>query len=104
MKATIKQRNKHNHLREFVLNSRHPDPRRVWKVGSGAHLLPSLLGDPRDPQDPQDPRDPRDPGENSEASIFSNLSVAFDHFARKAFTKNVPEPQKVAPRVGETPC
>ena len=24
---------KANHLREFVLNSRHPDPRRVWKGG-----------------------------------------------------------------------
>ena len=29
-------------LREFVLNSRHPGPRRVWKVGSVARWLPPL--------------------------------------------------------------
>ena len=31
------------------VNSRHPGPRRVWKVGSGAHLLPPLWLDPLDP-------------------------------------------------------
>ena len=36
-------------LREFVLNSRHPGPRRVWKVGSVARWLPPL---PRDPLSP----------------------------------------------------
>ena len=61
----------HN-LREFVLNSRHPDPRRVWKVGSGARLLPPLRRDPRDP------RDQRDPGKSSETSIFDNPSVDFE--------------------------
>ncbi len=29
-------------------NSRHPGPRRVWKVGSGAHLLPPLWENPLD--------------------------------------------------------
>ena len=32
-------------LREFVLNSRHPDPRRVWKGGSEPRLMPPLPGD-----------------------------------------------------------
>ena len=39
-------------LREFVMNSRHPDPRRVWKVGSVAHWLPPLPVHPLDPVDP----------------------------------------------------
>ena len=39
-------------LREFVVNSRHPGPRRVWKVGSEQQLLPPLPGNPRDPVDP----------------------------------------------------
>ena len=33
-------------LREFVLNSRHPGPRRVWKVGSVAHWLPPQTARP----------------------------------------------------------
>ena len=42
-------------LREFVLNSRHPGPRRVWKVGSVARWLPPLPVDPVDLVDPLDP-------------------------------------------------
>ncbi len=37
------------------MNSRHPDPRRVWKVGSVAHWLPPLPLNPLDPVDPVDP-------------------------------------------------
>ncbi len=40
-------------LREFVLNSHHPDPRRAWKGGSEPRLLPP---DPVDPVDPLDRR------------------------------------------------
>ena len=38
-----------SYLREFVLNSRHPGPRRVWKVGSEQQLLPPHNRDPLDP-------------------------------------------------------
>jgi len=50
----------------------------VWKVGSGAHLLPPL---------PLDPLDPLDPVENSETSIFDNPSVDFGQKAGKARPK-----------------
>ena len=40
-------------LREFVFNSRHPDPRRVWKGGSQPHFLTPLRADPADPADPR---------------------------------------------------
>ena len=63
----------------------------MWKGGSGARWLPPL------------PVDPRDPRMHAETSIFSNPSVTFGHFARKAFTKKAPKPQKVASRVDETP-
>ena len=42
-------------LREFVFNSRHPDPRRVLGRCRAAVRGP----DPRDPGDPLDPRDQR---------------------------------------------
>ena len=51
------------------MNSRHPGPRCVWKVGSGARLLPPLC------------RDPVDQLESSETSIFDDPSVDFGHFA-----------------------
>ena len=44
-KKKNRQRHTHN-LREFVLNSRHPGPRRVWKVGSVARWLPPLPASP----------------------------------------------------------
>ena len=53
------------------MNSRHPSPRRVWKVGSKEQLLPHS----------RDPLDPVDPVENSETSIFDDPSVDFGHFA-----------------------
>ena len=59
------------------MNSRHPDPRRVWKVGSGPRLLPPLSRDSRDPGDP------RDPGMRSDTSIFDNPSVDFDNHVGK---------------------
>ena len=57
------------------MNSRHPDPRRVWKVGSGARLLPPLRWDPRDP---------RDSRENSETFIFEHPSITFGQKVGKA--------------------
>ena len=51
-------------LREFVLNSRHPDPRRVWKGGSEPRLLTP---------DPEDPLDPADPLDRSGESIFVHI-------------------------------
>ena len=67
------------------MNSRHPDPRRVWKVGSGARLLPPL------PRDPVDSLDPVDPVMRSETSIFDNPSGTFGHFARKMFPQSGPK-------------
>ena len=72
-------------MREFVLNSRHPDPRRVWKVGSGAHLPTPF------------PRDPVDPRENSETSTFDNPSVDFEIKLGKDFPKVVPILKKSLP-------
>ena len=40
------------------MNSRHPDPRRVWKGVSEPRLMTPDPGDPRDPVDPRDPGDP----------------------------------------------
>ena len=57
------------------MNSRHPSPLRVWKVGSGAHLLPPLH---------RDPRDSRDPRENSETFIFECPSITFGQKVGKA--------------------
>ncbi len=47
----LKTATRTNYLREFVLNSRHPDPRRAWKGGSEPRLLPPDLVDPLDPLD-----------------------------------------------------
>ena len=63
------------------MNSRHPDPRRVWKVGSGACLLPPLPRIRRIQPDPTGSN--RANRESSETSIFDNPSVTFGHFARK---------------------
>ena len=40
-----------SNLREFVLNSRHPGPRRVWNPGSEQHFSTPFPGDPGDPLD-----------------------------------------------------
>ena len=45
-------------LREFVLNSRHPDPRRAWKGGAEPRVVDQIIGIPRDPGHPGDPGDP----------------------------------------------
>ena len=50
-------------LREFVLNSRHPGPRRVWKGGSEPRLLTP------------DPRDNRDPRESRMSSILAEIDA-----------------------------
>ena len=63
----------HNYLR---VNSRHPGPRRVWKVGSGARLLPPL------PLDPVDPLDPLDPLESSVMLIFVRRRGKIEHLSR----------------------
>ena len=49
-------------MREFVLNSHHPDPRRVRKGGPKLRLLTPDLLDPVDPLDPLDPVDPVESG------------------------------------------
>ena len=54
------------------MNSRHPSPRRVWKVGSGARLLAPLLGNPVDLL------------ESSETFIFEHPSITLSHLACKA--------------------
>ena len=59
-----------SYLEGVCVNSRHPGPRRVWKVGSGARLLPPLPLDWLDPADPADPVDPVDPVKNSERIVF----------------------------------
>ena len=84
-------------LREFVLNSRHPDPRRVWKVGSGARLATALC---RDPGDPGDPRDPR---ENSETSIFDNPSVENGQQCRKTAPGAAGAPDRPQAPTGRPP-
>ena len=71
-KSSISQMVAANLFEGVCLNSRHPDPRRVWKVGSGARLLPPLC------RDPVDLVDPVDPGMRSETSIFNNPSVDFE--------------------------
>ena len=50
-------------LMEFV-NSRHPDPRRVWKGGPEPQLMTF---------DPLDPLDPRDPGMSAKKLIFAAI-------------------------------
>ncbi len=50
-------------LREFVFNSRHPDPRRVLGRCRAAVRGP----------DPLDPRDPRDPGESGDGMLFARF-------------------------------
>ena len=57
------------------LNSRHPDPRRVWKVGSEQHLLTPFCGECDENQARQ---------ENAEMLIFDNHSITLAQFARKA--------------------
>ena len=47
----------------------------MWKVGSGAHLLPPF------PLDLVDPVDPVDPPENSETSFFDEPFCIFGYFA-----------------------
>ena len=61
------------------MNSRHPSPRRVWKVGSGA-CLPTPL--------PRNPADPGDPGESSETFISDNPSITFGQKVGKAPPRN----------------
>ena len=62
-------------LREFVLNSRHPDPRRVWKGGpEGGFVTPDPL-DPVDRLDPLDPVDPLDPGMSSKNADLIAIRV-----------------------------
>ena len=56
-------------------NSRHPSPRRVWKVGSGARLLAPLPGNLVDLLDPL---------ESSETFIFEHPSITLSHLACKA--------------------
>ena len=63
-------------LREFVVNSRHPGPRRVWKVGAGARWRPPL------PLDPVDPLDPLDPLESSVRLIFVRRRGKIEHLSR----------------------
>ncbi len=53
-------------LREFVVNSRHPSPRRVLGRCRAAVRGP-------DPRDPGDPGDPRDPGESGDGIIFARF-------------------------------
>ena len=60
----------------------------MWKVGSGARLLPPL---------PEDPRDRRDPRMRSETSIFDNPSVDFEIKLGKDFPKVVPNLKKSLP-------
>ena len=62
----------------------------MWKVGSGARLLPPLLEDPRDS------RDPRDPGMSSETSIFDNPSIDFEKYFGRHFPQKGPKAQKNA--------
>ena len=33
-----------SYLREFVLNSRHPDPRRAWKGGAKPQVVDEIVG------------------------------------------------------------
>ncbi len=65
---------------EVCVNSRHSGPRRVWNVGSGAHLLPPLWGNPLDPVDWL---------KNSKSRILCVLSV-------KAALDPPPEPPQSA--------
>ena len=62
-------------------NSRHPGPRRVWKVGSGAHLLPPLPGNPGNPGNPGDPV------ENNGRLDFAVKNNEFSTFRRKMGSK-----------------
>ena len=94
-RVTHTNSSQHAYLREFV-NSRHPDPRRVWKVGPGAHLLPPL------PADCRDNRDNRDCRNCAETSIFDNPSIDFEQQLGKHFPTKTPKAQKVASRVGQT--
>ncbi len=52
-------------LREFVVNSRHPGPRRIWMGGSEPQVLTPL------------PADCRDPADNSQKLVFDKHSVTF---------------------------
>ena len=71
---TNEDRRKHI-FRELLVNSCHPDPRCVWKVGSGAHLLPPLR---LDPLDPLDQLDPLDRVKNFQTSFFASRAYEFD--------------------------
>ncbi len=42
----------HSSFEGVCLDSRHPDPRRVWKGGSQPHFLTPLRADRADPADP----------------------------------------------------
>ena len=87
-----------------MFNSRHPDPRRVWKEGSEQHLLTQLLGIPRAPQAPRAPR------ANSKKLRFEYSFVNLTHFSVKdvqfsiklpMWPKGSPKRAKGSPRAGQ---
>ena len=63
------------YLREFVVNSRHPDPRRVWKWGPSStccHHFVLIRWIPADPVDPVDP------GGSGGSGAVSQIGVSFE--------------------------
>ena len=86
-------------LRELVLNYRHPGPRRVWKVGSGWHLLTPL------PVAPVAPEAPLVPVANSFLLPFTIQAMILKH-QPKSFQntpKRAPEGPKEPQRVPREP-
>ena len=67
-----------SHVSALILDPHHPDPRRVWKLGSGARLATAF---------PRDNRDPGNPRMSSETSIFDNPSVDSEESLGKDFPK-----------------
>ena len=61
-----------------MLNYRHPDPRRVWKVGSEQQ---SMTPDPRIPRIPRIPRDPEDP---EDLEMSSQPMIPFEAVLKKS--------------------
>ena len=57
-----------------MFNSRHPDPRRVWKGGSEQHLLTPLPGIPQAPGAP---------GASSKKLFFVDSFMSLTHFSVK---------------------
>ena len=62
------------YLRELLVNSRHPDPRRVWKGGAEPRFVDHIRGIRGIGRDPGDPGDPRDPRMNSRPQILLRTS------------------------------